>query len=173
MASVPDSCSAARSVNAKLEKSRDSVAFSIELFPPRTLHGSQLDQEIKRIVELSASIHPCFVSVTCKPGASPPLQATLELCQALQARGLIAVPHLACWGRTKQEIEDTVTSCVNAGVKNILALRGDKPVDGRDSEFKFAYDLVSFIRHFDVNKEFSVLVAGYPGNTVYIHYFEF
>src|SRR5262249_48610140 len=79
------------------------------------------------------------------------------------------IPHLTCVGHTKNELAEILARYAQAGVGNIMALRGDKPRDGEPGgDFAHASELVNLIR--DVNRSgshtdgrgFGVGVAGYP-----------
>jgi methylenetetrahydrofolate reductase (NADPH) len=80
------------------------------------------------------------------------------------------VPHLTCVGHTRDEIDAILTRYAEAGVANILALRGDPPKDQPDydwsqGDFRYAADLVRHIRSFKGHPDprgFGIGVAGFP-----------
>ena len=142
--------------------SQPKVHFSFEFFPPKTEEGSQT--LFKTISELSP-IQPSFVSITYGAGGS-----TRELTQNLVMRlqketPLNIVMHLTVVGANRDEVKRQLEKYVEAGGKNVLALRGDPP-KGSDTfvpaadGFHYAFELVAFIK-----KNFPQLgigVAGFP-----------
>ena len=148
---------------------RDSTTFSFECYPPKT-HEAWEDL-FQRVSEFQ-SLSPSFVSVTYGAGGST-RERTHELVVRLKGVGrLDPVPHLTTVGHTRDEVRDILERYAEAGVSNIMALRGDPPrdvqVDRTRDEFKFAADLVSFIRQFNGRaghpeaRGFGIGVAGFP-----------
>jgi len=147
-----------------------SPSLSFEFFPPRTKKASDALYEV--ISELD-SYKPSFVSVTYGAGG-----ATRDLTHDLVIRikettQTPPVPHLTCIGHTEEEIDGILLRYANAGVSNILALRGDPPRDQPDYDrskdaFKYAADLVRFIKKFNESgrhpdpRGFGIGVAGFP-----------
>jgi methylenetetrahydrofolate reductase (NADPH) len=125
--------------------------FSFEFFPPKTAAGAE--DLYRTIVELEA-FDPSFVSVTYGAGGS-----TRELTHDLvlrikQTTGIPPIPHLTCVGHSEADISEILRRYAEAGVCNILALRGDPPrdwpdYDWSDCDFNHARDLVAFIRRFN------------------------
>ncbi len=136
--------------------------FSFEFFPPRTAEG---EAALLRSLERLAPLEPDFVSVTYGAGGSTRVR-TLELVERIKRDlGIEAMAHLTCVGASKAEIGEVVDRLGEAGITNILALRGDPPkgetkfvapVDG----FAHATELVGFIR--DRSPEFCIGAACYP-----------
>ncbi|HEX4407119.1 MAG TPA: methylenetetrahydrofolate reductase [NAD(P)H] [Polyangia bacterium] len=122
--------------------------FSFEFFPPKTDAGvTNLERTIRELSDLA----PAFVSVTYGAGGST-RHKTLEIVRWIQREARItAMAHLTCVGATRDEIGDVIDRLTEAGVENIMALRGDPPA-GQDKfvqtegGFAYANDLVSFIR---------------------------
>lgn len=149
---------------------RDSTTFSFEFFPPKTPEA--WEDLAKRLADFE-SLSPSFVSVTYGAGGST-RERTHELVVKLREGGrLDAVPHLTTVGHTRDEVTRILERYAAAGVSNIMALRGDTPRDlpGYDrskDEFKYAADLVKYIRHFNRHhrhpdpRGFGVGVAGFP-----------
>jgi len=122
--------------------------FSFELFPPKTDAGRlALERTIRDLAELS----PAFVSVTYGAGGSTRTK-TVELVQWIEREARItAMAHLTCAGATESELAAVLDSLVEAGIENVMALRGDPPAGQARFErtaegFGFAADLIAFIR---------------------------
>ncbi|MGJ8673468.1 methylenetetrahydrofolate reductase [NAD(P)H] [Rubritalea sp.] len=149
---------------------QDGPSLSFEFFPPRTQNSSDALYEV--IAELEP-YKPSFVSVTYGAGGT-----TRDLTHDLVVRikettGISPVPHLTCIGHTEKEIDSILSRYAEAGVSNILALRGDPPRDNpnydrSNDDFKFAADLVRFIKKFNASgrhpdpRGFGIGVAGFP-----------
>ncbi len=151
-----------------LSTSKPSLSF--EFYPPKASSAwDELYETIRDLEELS----PSFVSVTYGAGGS-----TRELTHDLVVRikrttAIPPVPHLTCVGHTRDEIDTILTRYAEAGVTNILALRGDPPknqpdYDWSQGHFRYAADLVSHIRKFNEAgkhpdpRGFGIGVAGFP-----------
>lgn len=145
---------------------RDGTSFSFEFFPPKTAEGAEALYETIRQLE---PLRPSFVSVTYGAGGST-RERTHELVLRLKTTtSLDPIPHLTCVRHTRAEIENILQRYAQAGVDNILALRGDPPRDSgpydpSTEEFPHAADLVRFIREFPNGQSarFGVGVAGFP-----------
>jgi methylenetetrahydrofolate reductase (NADPH) len=149
---------------------RDSTTFSFEFFPPKT--DESWHELFDRISDFE-SLSPSFVSVTYGAGGSTRTR-THELVVKLKEGGrLDPVPHLTTVGHTRDEVTQILERYAGAGVCNIMALRGDAPRDWKahdrsQDEFKFAIDLVKFIRQFNRHnphpdpRGFGIGVAGFP-----------
>lgn len=128
--------------------------FSFEFFPPKTEDAAE---ELMRAVSELKDMHtPDFVSVTYGAGGST-RDRTLKTIARIQGElKLTSMAHLTCVGHTVDELRGIVQQLVDAGVENILALRGDPPKG--ESEFKataggfrYAVELVRFLaEEFDV-----------------------
>jgi len=144
--------------------------FSFEFFPPKS--ESAWEGLYSSIVDLQA-YDPSFVSVTYGAGGST-RDATHDLVVRIkETTDTSPVPHLTCVGHSEEEIEQILVRYADAGVSNILALRGDPPkdwpdYDWSDTPFRHASDLVSFIKCFNESgrhpdpRGFGIGVAGFP-----------
>src|SRR4051812_46018233 len=99
---------------------------SFEFFPPKTPAAELLLEETLRDLE---PLHPSFVSVTYGAGGS-----TREMTHDIVTRinrdtSLTAMAHLTCAAHTRRELTEIVGRYHEAGIRNILALRGDPPKD--------------------------------------------
>ena len=138
---------------------RDNTIFSFEFFPPKSENGWEILLERMHSFEI---LEPSFVSVTYGAGGST-REKTHALVQHLASKTkLDPIPHLTCVGHNKKEINSILRGYAEAGVDNILAIRGDSPSDGDvTSDFAFAADLVAHIKAFG-EKKFGICVAGFP-----------
>jgi methylenetetrahydrofolate reductase (NADPH) len=99
---------------------------SFEFFPPKT---EALEQSLWHTVEALAAFRPHFVSVTYGAGGTTRAR-THEIVTKLQsARHLKAAAHLTCVGAPRAEIDEIAESYWKAGIRHIVALRGD-PSEG-------------------------------------------
>jgi methylenetetrahydrofolate reductase (NADPH) len=139
-----------------------ALRFSFELFPPRTPEGvAKLPGVVSRLAEL----RPDFFSVTHGAGGSDQDGTYETLLTVVRETGVETAPHLTCVGSTRANVAAALDRYREAGVKRIVALRGDLPATAMSpqapGEFSFASELVRFIRetHGD---HFSIEVAAYP-----------
>lgn len=139
---------------------------SFEFFPPKT------DQGVETLYATVEALKPCrpsFVSVTYGAGGST-RDKTLELVGRIKRDlGIEAMAHLTCVGSTREEIREILRRLRDAGIDNVLALRGDPPQGQTEFErteggFGYASELVRFIR--DEGFDFCVGAACYPENHV-------
>ena len=138
----------------------DRPTISFEFFPPKTEEGFE---KLYGVIDDLRPLNPSYVSVTYGAGGSTRAK-TVELVGKVQNEiGLTALAHLTCVGHTKGEMAEILDQLWGAGVRNILALRGDPPAGGgwapTDGGFDHAGDLVAFIKN---RHDFFVAVAGFP-----------
>ena len=135
-----------------------SPAFSFELFPPQTLQGIE---KLRLTRQQLAQYNPKFFSVTFGAGGST-RERTLETVLEIQAEGRVVAPHLSCIGSTRQNIRTILEKYYQAGIRHIIALRGDLPSGmAQAGEFRYASELVAFIRQ-EFGSSFHIDVAAYP-----------
>jgi methylenetetrahydrofolate reductase (NADPH) len=139
----------------------NTVSFSFELFPPRTPEGTA---KLPGVVQKLASVKPSYFSVTYGAGGSTQDGTYETIVRVVGDTGVEAAPHLTCVGSTREKVGLLLERYQQAGVKRIVALRGDLPATaGRAApgEFHYASELVTYIRkaHGDA---FRIEVAGYP-----------
>lgn len=125
---------------------RDGPVFSFEFFPPETPEGEErLFQAIAQLRELQ----PSFVSVTCRNHSR---SRTLEVVTRIRNEmGVEPMAHYTCAGATREELHDTLRGLRDAGIDNVLALRGDPPKGSEHFEvlpggFAHGSDLSAMIR---------------------------
>jgi len=136
----------------------NTTAFSIEFFPPQTPEGvDKLRASRARLAELK----PEFFSVTYGAGGSTQ-DRTFETVLDIRGEGLQAAPHLSCIGSTRAHIREILARYRAAGIRRIVALRGDLPSGVVDpGELRYANELVEFIRA-ETGDWFTIEVAAYP-----------
>ena len=111
-----------------VEQAHEPV-FSFEFFPPKTDAGERvLGQALESLRQLA----PDFVSVTYGAGGSTRAR-TLELTKWIKRElGIEAMAHLTCVGASRDELRELLDSMTDAGIENVLALRGDPPTGETD-----------------------------------------
>jgi len=135
-------------------------SLSFEFFPPKNPESeSVLDETVEKL----RRFNPDFVSVTYGAGGSTK-EKSLRWTTSIQEKyGLNVMMHLTCIASSRRDIQAVCRRLRMEGIDNILALRGDPPRDlpgyRIQKDFKFAYELVEYLREAD---GFSIGVAGYP-----------
>ena len=98
--------------------------FSVEFFPPKTEEGREA---LFETVEVLRELAPSFFSVTYGAGGAT-REGTLETTRAIRDEyGVEAMAHLSCVGETTENLREIIDRIAEAGIENILALRGDPP----------------------------------------------
>ncbi len=134
------------------------VPISLEFFPPKTPEGAA---KLRLARQRLYALEPEFCSVTFGAGGSTQ-DGTLQAVVEIMTEGKPAAPHLSCIGQTQASIRERLAAYREAGVSRIVALRGDLPSGyGASGEFRYASDLVAFIRA-ETGDHFHLEVAAYP-----------
>jgi methylenetetrahydrofolate reductase (NADPH) len=108
----------------RIIEAADGPVFSFEFFPPRSDAGERV---LGQALESLRGLSPDFVSVTYGAGGSTRAR-TLELTKWIKGElGIEAMAHLTCVGASREELRETLDSMTEAGIENVLALRGDPP----------------------------------------------
>lgn len=149
-----------RSIPAMIDS--DTPTFSFEFFPPKDDDAEvSLWDSIRRLEKLS----PSFVSITYGAGGAT-RDRTVKLTQrVLESTSLTPLAHLTCVGHSIGELRAIVGSYAAAGVRNILALRGDpqgglgQPWTAHPEGFDHADELVALVKSLG---DFTVGVAAFP-----------
>ncbi|HVI97367.1 MAG TPA: methylenetetrahydrofolate reductase [NAD(P)H] [Anaeromyxobacter sp.] len=148
----------------RFARERGDPVFSFEFFPPKTDDGVRA---LFETVEALRPLAPTFVSVTYGAGGST-RQRTLELVKRLRRdTGIETMAHVTCVGSSRDEIAAVLDEVAEAGVQNVLALRGDPPrgettFRPHPDGFRYASELVAFIRSRPDRWPFCIGGAGYP-----------
>ncbi len=143
----------------KLKAGEPTLSF--EFSPPKNPAGwATLYSTLGEITKYT----PDFVSVTYGAGGSN-RQKTIDLVSRIERELEIeSVPHLTCVGHSRRELEDILSSLQNAGIRSLMALRGDAPKSDPSYKphpdgFAHASDLIAFVRE---NFDFQIGCAFYP-----------
>lgn len=135
------------------------VAVSFEFFPPKT---EAAEARLWLAVDQLKALKPHYVSVTCGAGGNP-AEGTAAWVKALRDAGLNAIAHLTCASAPCRTIDDIARQYWRTGVRQLVALRGDRPRDGvprpPGAYHGFAVDLVRALRRI---ADFEISVAAYP-----------
>lgn len=126
----------------------NKVTLSMEVFPPKTTTG--FESVNKAVKEISA-LKPDFISVTYGAGGGGTSEHTISIAKDIKdAYGVSSMAHLTCLSSTHETVKNQIVKMKEAGIENILALRGDIP-DETDfpvpGQFHYAADLVREIKH--------------------------
>ncbi|WP_066895315.1 methylenetetrahydrofolate reductase [NAD(P)H] [Clostridium nigeriense] len=134
------------------------VVFSFEIFPPKK--ESKIDTIYNTLEELKG-LSPDFISVTYGAGGSLTKNRTCEISSIVKNKyGIEPLAHLTCINSSKEDVTKILDDLKKEGVENILALRGDIPLDYKEnSNFKYSSDL---IKHIKERNDFNIVGACYP-----------
>lgn len=132
--------------------------ISFEFFPPKSHEGVR---KLAAVRERLAAIRPEFYSVTYGAGGST-RDRTLDLVLEIQSEGRAVAPHLSIGSDDANTVRSLVDRYREAGVRRIVALRGDVPsgMGGRGA-IHYASELVALLRDHSGN-HFRIEVAAYP-----------
>ena len=149
---------------------RQRPTFSFEFFPPKS---STAANALYNTINDLAAYDPAFVSVTYGAGGSTRDLTHDLVLKIKETTNIPPIPHLTCVSQSEQDITRILERYAEAGISNILALRGDPPtnITGYDhsaDSFQHAIDLVRHIKSFNESKKhpdprgFGIGVAGFP-----------
>ena len=144
-------------------------SFSFEFFPPKTEDG---ERNLATALDELSGMDPTFVSVTYGAGGTLGQRAkTIDIVAGIKADfGLEAMAHFTCVNATTAELRSTLDRMRDAGIVNVLALRGDPPQGetewtATDGGLRYSRELIELIR--DDYPEFAIGAACFP--EVHIH----
>src|SRR3954465_15872391 len=140
--------------------------FSFEFFPPKTDEGQE---NLWRAAQLLKHEEPAFVSVTYGAGGSTRDRTIAIVKRIKQELGLEAMAHFTCVGATTDELRGVLDEMRDAGIENVLALRGDPPAGqtewtATEGGLSYSQELIELIRG---DYDFAIGAACFP--EVHIH----
>ena len=137
---------------------RKRQLFSLEAFPPKK---EQSAKSIYEAVSKMARLHPDYMSVTYGAGGSDiQQQVTVDLVKHIQNCGVAPLAHITCINSSLEQVDRMLDRLEEAGVRSVLALRGDKVEGGvLEPPFLHASDLIA---HIAQRGGFEILAACYP-----------
>jgi methylenetetrahydrofolate reductase (NADPH) len=142
---------------------RRQPVFSFEFFPPKS---DEAVQQLERTIADLGPLEPAYVSVTYGAGGST-RDRTIDLVTRIKRdTGTEAMAHLTCVGSTADDLTNVLDRLVDAGIENVLALRGDPPkgqttFTAVEGGFRYANELIDFIRG-RYSSKLCVGAAAYP-----------
>ena len=152
-------------MNSAFRPSRNgqqTIAVSFEFFPPKT---AEMETNLWESIHRLAPLEPTFVSVTYGAGGTTRERTHATVARLVKETSLKPAAHLTCVGATRDEVDDVIRAYAQAGVKHIVALRGD-PAEGLGAQFRAhpggyqtSTELVAGIRKLG---DFEVTVSAYP-----------
>ena len=143
-----------------LNKGTPSLSF--EVFPPKTEDGFE---SVRTATEEIAALKPAYMSVTYGAGGGTS-RYTLDIAKNIKARyGVTMLEHLTCVSSSKESVNQKIKEIIDAGIENILALRGDIPAnfenaDRTNWDYHYAVDLIYELK--SAKSDLCIGAACYP-----------
>jgi methylenetetrahydrofolate reductase (NADPH) len=142
-------------------EARGDVQISFEFFPPKT---EKMEQTLWGSIKTLDQLQPRFVSVTYGAGGSTRERTHATVERILKETSLTPAAHLTCVGATREEVDEVARSYWDAGVRHIVALRGDPTEPGSKYQphpggYRDAVELVHGLKEV---APFDISVAAYP-----------
>ena len=157
-----DKTAASSAASPSLSKGGSPIRVSFEFFPPKT---DKMEESLWEAIRRLEPMAPRFVSVTYGAGGSTRERTHTTVTRMVKETALVPAAHLTCVQATKAEVDDVVRGYGEAGVRHIVALRGD-PVAGPGTRnevhpggYANAAELVAGIKR---SGQFEVSVGAYP-----------
>ncbi len=137
---------------------KGKTILSFEVFPPKKTSGIET---IYNTIEQLTDLKPAYISVTYGAGGNLANNSTCEIASAIKNKySTEAMAHVTCVNCSKTDLETILGRFNEAGIENILALRGDiNPDIPPKTDFKYASELVTFIKE---HGDFGISGACYP-----------
>ena len=146
-----------------LDVKADQLNISFEFFPPKT---SKMETTLWDSIRRLEPLAPKFVSVTYGAGGSTRERTHATVERIVNDTSLEPAAHLTCVSATKDDVDQVIRSYKDAGVKHIVALRGDPP-EGIGAAFRpfnngyeGSVDLIKGIK--SISDDFEISVSAYP-----------
>ena len=142
-------------------EARGDVQVSFEFFPPKT---EKMEQTLWESIKTLEPLQPRFVSVTYGAGGSTRERTHATVERILKETSLTPAAHLTCVRATREEVDEVARSYWDAGVRHIVALRGDPTEPGSKYQpHPGGYrDAVELVRGLKEVAPFDISVAAYP-----------
>ena len=135
-------------------------ALSFEFFPPRT---EALETQLWACIRRLETLQPRFVSVTYGAGGTTQARTHATVSRLVTESSLVPAAHLTCIGASQGEVDDVARQYWDAGIRHIVALRGDPPpgteYTPHPQGYAYAADLVAGLKRI---ADFEISVAAYP-----------
>ena len=126
------------------EKYNNKCPISFEIFPPK---GELDPATIGNVLDGMSRLAPDFISVTYSAGGGGNSKKTIELAGTIQKDYYIeSIAHMTCINSSRDEVDSVIDSIVGAGIKNVLALRGDIVEGKAPTDFKYAKELIPLLK---------------------------
>ena len=141
---------------------QNKLTLSFEVFPPKTESSFE---SVQSATEEIAQLNPAFISVTYGAGGGTS-KYTLDIAKNIKKKyGVTALEHLTCISSSKEAVQNKIKEIMDAGIENVMALRGDIPESLKNSDrsnwdYKHAIDLVYELKM--ANPDFCIGGACYP-----------
>ncbi len=138
-----------------------SATLSLEFFPPKS---EEMEQKLWRSVDELSDLSPSFVSVTYGAGGSTRERTHHIVRRIAQETDLIPAAHLTCVNASRDEVDAVAQGYWDAGVRHIVALRGDPPQGMTDyvphpQGYQYSCELVAGLKALH---DFEISVAAFP-----------
>lgn len=139
----------------------NAVDVSFEFFPPKT---QEMEQKLWHSIQQLQSLNPAFVSVTYGAGGSTRERTHHTVQRIVKETSLKPAAHLTCVDASREEVDQVARDYWQAGVRHIVALRGDPKQGMTDyvphpQGYRYACDLVAGLKQID---DFEISVAAFP-----------
>jgi methylenetetrahydrofolate reductase (NADPH) len=141
---------------------QDKMSLSYEVFPPKQETSYE---NIKAATEQIATLKPAFMSVTYGAGGGTS-RYTLDIAKHLQDDYKVPMlAHLTCISSSRETVEARIRDMKEAGIRNVMALRGDIPAEMQDSDrsgwdYHYAVELIRELK--ESGEDFCIGAACYP-----------
>ena len=135
---------------------KSGTPISFEIFPPK---GDLSVETLRDTLASLKELKPDFISVTYSAGGTGNSGKTVELASVVKNEfGIESMAHLTCINSDRQTVHSVISDIKNAGIENVLALRGDIIEGNVPTDFKTAADLINEIK----NEPLCIGAACYP-----------
>ena len=152
---------AAHALRAAPRRAASTPQVSFEFFPPKT---EKMEAQLWSAIERLAPLAPSYVSVTYGAGGGTRSRTHATVERILRETALVPAAHLTCVAATSEEVDAVARAYWQAGIRQIVALRGDPPEGATRYEphpggYAYAADLVAGLKRV---ADFEIMVAAYP-----------